>query len=156
MVEPLTAAVIVSLFFSEAIKEGGKTIGKGVADKFTQLVNAIREKLRAEGTEGLLLRAESQPTEINKAKLEDELQTQMDTDQGFAHKLEEIVEQLQAQDERVRQVVLSEIKLSGDLRAKDISQKATRSGSVEQEMLTGVEAQNIDVGNLNQEAQNDG
>jgi len=42
--------------------------------------------------------------------------------------------------------------LSGDLKAKDISQKATRSGAVEQEMLKGVKAQNIDVGNLNQEA----
>lgn len=152
MVETLTAAVIVSLFFSEAIKEGGKALGKGVADKFTELVNAIREKLRAEGTEGLLLRAENQPTEVNKAKLQEELQTQMDADEGFAHKIKEIVEQLQAEDERVRQVVLSEIELSGDLKAKDISQKATPGSAVEQEMLKGVKAQNIDVGNLNQEA----
>lgn len=152
MVEPLTAAVIISLFFSEAVKEGGKALGKGVADKFTELVNAIREKLRAEGTEGLLTRAENQPTEINKAKLQEELQAQIDADEGFAHKLKEIVEQLQAQDERVRQVVLSEIELSGDLKAKDISQKATQGSSVEQEMLKGVKAQNIDVGNLNQEA----
>ncbi len=152
MVEPLTAAVIVSLFFSEAIKEGGKALGKGVTDKFTELVNAIREKLRAEGTEVLLTRAQNQPIEANKTKLQDELQTQMDADQGFAHKLKEIVEQLQAQDERIRQVVLSEIELSGDLKAKDISQKATRGRSVEQEMLKGVKAQNIDVGNLNQEA----
>ena len=152
MVEPLTAAVIVSLFFLKAIKEGEKALGKGVADKFTELVNAIREKLRAEGTEGLLLRAENQPTESNKAKLQDELQTQMNTDEGFAHKLKEIVEQLQAQNEKVRQVVLSEIELTGDLKAKDISEKATRGGSVEQEMLKGVKAKNIDVGNLNQEA----
>lgn len=152
MVESLTAAGIVSLFFSEAIKEGGKTLSKGVTDKFTELVDAIREKLRAEGTEGLLTRAQNKPIEANKAKLQDELQTQMDADQGFAQKLKEIVEQLQAQNEKVRQIVLSEIELTGDLKAKDISQKATQEGSVEQDILKGVKAQNIDVGNLNQEA----
>ena len=39
MVEPLTAAVIVSLFFSEAIKEGEKVLGKGAADTFTLIIN---------------------------------------------------------------------------------------------------------------------
>ncbi|MGI8504977.1 MAG: hypothetical protein ACR2LR_28205 [Hassallia sp.] len=87
MVEPLTAAVIVSLFFSEAIKEGGKTLTKGVAETFAQLVNTIREKFKAEGTEGLLTRAENQPTEANKTKLQDELQTQIDADEAFAQKL---------------------------------------------------------------------
>jgi hypothetical protein len=47
---------------------------------------------------------------------------------------------------------MSQIELTGDLKAKDISQKATRGGSVEQEMLKQVRATNIDVGNLNQEA----
>ncbi len=152
MVEPLTAAVIVSLFFSEAIKEGGKTLTKGAVETFAQLVNTIREKFKAEGTEGLLTRAENQPTEANKTKLQDELQTQIDADEAFAQKLKELVQQLQAQDATIRQVVLSEIELSGDLKAQDINQKATRDGSVEQEMLKGVKAVNIDVGNLNQEA----
>ena len=152
MTEPLTAAVIVSLFFSEAIKEGGKALTKGVTDTFAQLVNTIREKFKAEGMEGLLKRAENDPTEKNKEKLQDELQTQMDADKAFAQKLKELVQLLQAQDERIRQVVLSEIELTGDLKAKDIKQKATRDGSVEQEMVKGVKAQNIDLGNLNQEA----
>jgi hypothetical protein len=152
MAEPLTAAVILSLFFSEAIKEGGKALGKGTVDTFTFLTNTIREKFKTEGTEGLLTRAQNQPTEANKAKLQDELQTQIDADGAFAQKLKEIVEQLKAQDESVRQVVLSQIELSGDLKAKDINQKATRYGSVEQEMIKGVKATNIDVGNLKQEA----
>jgi ABC-type phosphate transport system auxiliary subunit len=152
MVEPLTAAVIVSLFFSEAIKEGGKALGKGAADTFTLIINTIREKFKAEGTEGLLTRAQNQPTEANKAKLQDELQTQIDADEAFAQKLKELVVQLQAQNEKIRQVVLSEIEVSDALRAKDITQKATHDGSVEQEMLKGVKAKNIDVGNLNQEA----
>lgn len=152
MIEPLTAAVIVSLFFSEALKEGGKALGKGVTDTFAKLVNTVREKLKAEGTEGLLKRAEKHPTEANKTKLQDELQTQIDTNSEFANQLKELVEQLQAQDEQIRQVILSEIELSGDLRAKDISQKSSRDGAVEQEMIKGVKATNIDVGNLNQEA----
>lgn len=151
MVEPLTAAVIVSLLFSEAVKEGGKALGKGVIDTFTQLVNTIREKFQAHSIDGILTLAQNQPTETNKAIFQNVLQTQMDADEAFANKLKELIQQLQAQDERVRQVVLSEIELSGDLKAKDISQKATRSGAVEQEMLKGVKAQNIDVGNLNQE-----
>jgi hypothetical protein len=152
MTEPLTAAVIVSLFFSEAIKEGGKSLTKGVTDTFAQLVNTIREKFKAEGTEGLLKRAESEPTQNNKAKLLDELQTQMDADKAFAQKLGELVQQIQAQDETIRQVILSEIELTGDLKAKDIRQKATRDSSVEQEMLKQVKAQNIELGNLTQES----
>ncbi|MEH1787283.1 MAG: hypothetical protein V7L23_17315 [Nostoc sp.] len=152
MVEPLTAAMIVSLFFSEAIKEGGKALGKGAADTFTLLIKTIREKFKAEGTEGLLTRAQNQPTEVNKTKLQDELQAKIDADEAFAQKLKELVEQLQAQDERIRQVVLSEIELTGDLKAKDISQKATRGISIKQEMLKQVKAQNIELGNLNQEA----
>ncbi len=152
MVEPLTAAVIVSLFFSEAFKEGGKALGKGVADKFTELANIIREKFRAEGTEGLLTRAQNQPTQENKANLQEELQTQMDDDEAFANKLKELVEQLKAQAPGIRQVALSEIEVSGDLKAGDISQEATHGSSVDQEMLRGVNAQNIDVGNLEQKA----
>lgn len=152
MTEPLTAAVIVSLFFSEAIKEGGKALTKGVTDTFAQLVNTIREKFKTSGTSGLLKRAENDPTDLNKEKVVDELQVQMDTDGVFAQKLNELVQQLQVQDERIRQVVLSEIELTGDLKAEDISQKAKRAGSVEQEMVKGVKAQNIDLGNLNQEA----
>jgi hypothetical protein len=152
MVEPLTAAVIVSLFFSEAIKEGGKALGKGATDIFTQLVNIIREKFQAHSINGILTQAQNQPTETNKAIFQNVLQTQMDADEAFANKLKELLQQLQAQDERVRQVVLSEIEVSGDLKAKDISQKATRDGSVEQEMLKRVRATNIDIRNLNQEA----
>ena len=154
MVEPLTAAEIVPLFFSEATKESEKALVKGVADTFTDtlLVNVVREKLKAEGTEGLLIRAEKDPTEKNKAKLEDELQTQIDADSAFAARLQELVQQLQVQNQKICQVVLSEIELTGDLKAKDISQKATRDGAVEQEMLKGVKAQNIDFGNLSQEA----
>ena len=152
MVEPLTAAVIVFLFFSEAIKEGGKALGKGAADTFAQLVNTIREKFKAHSIDGILTQAENQPTETNKAIFQTVLQSQIDADKEFENKLRELVKQLQAQDENVRMVVISEIELTGDLKTKDITQEATRDGSVSEEMLKGVKAQNIDVGNLNQKA----
>jgi hypothetical protein len=76
MVQPLTTAVIVCLFFSEAIKKGGKALAKGADDTFTLVINTIREKFGVEGTEGLLKRAENEPTLANKAKLQDELETQ--------------------------------------------------------------------------------
>lgn len=105
MVELLTAAVIDSLFFSKAIKEAGKALGKDADDIFTLMINTIHEKFKAEETQGLLIRAQNQPTEANKIKLQDELQTQIAADEAFANKLKSLIEQLQAQDERIRQVV---------------------------------------------------
>ncbi|WP_052149891.1 tetratricopeptide repeat protein [Aphanizomenon flos-aquae] len=64
------------MFFSEALKEGGKALAKGVADTFAKLVSTTREKLKAEGMEGLLIRAEKDPNEQNKTKLQDELQSE--------------------------------------------------------------------------------
>jgi len=41
----LTAAAIATLIFSEALKEGGKTLGQGISQQLAQLLNAIRQKL---------------------------------------------------------------------------------------------------------------
>jgi hypothetical protein len=116
------------------------------------LVSTIRSKFQANSLEGILTQAENQPTETNRTIFQTVLQSQIDGDNAFANQLQQLVEQLQAQDSGVRQVILSGIEASGDVTAKDITQKATRDGSVEQEMLTQVKANNIDVGNLNQEA----
>jgi len=129
MPKPLTAVVIVSLFLSEAIKEA-RPFTIGVTTVFSQLVHTIREKFKAEGTEGLLTRAENQPTDSNKTKFQDELQTHIDTDAVFFSTLEQLVEQLRSQDKTIDQIILSEIELSGDLKAQDISQKA--SGDLKQ------------------------
>jgi hypothetical protein len=152
MVEPLTGAVIVSLFFSEAIKEGGKFAVKGVADTFAKLVSTIRQKLTTEGMEGLLIRAEKDPTEKNKLQLQDELQEYINADEIFANQLKLLVEELKTQDPKIRQVILSGIELNGDLQAQNITQKTSgSSGSVDQEMLTNIMANNINVGDLTQE-----
>ena len=152
MVEPLTGAVIVSLFFSEAIKEGGKFAVKGVADTFAKLVSTIRQKLTTEGMEGLLIRAEKDPTEKNKTKLQDELQEYINADEIFANQLKLLVEELKTQDPKIRQVILSGIELTGDLKAQNITQKTSgSSGSVDQAMLTNIKANNIIIGDLTQE-----
>jgi hypothetical protein len=152
MVEPLTGAVIVSLFFSEAIKEGGKFAVKGVVDTFAKLVNTIRQKLTTEGMEGLLIRAEKDPTEKNKTKLQDELQEYINADETFANQLKLLVEELKTQDPKIRQVILSGIELTGDLQAQNITQKTSgSSGSVDQAMLTNIKANNINIGDLTQE-----
>ena len=152
MVEPLTGAVIVSLFFSEAIKEGGKFAVKGVADTFARLVSTIRQKLTTEGMEGLLIRAEKDPNEKNKTKLQDELQEYINADEIFANQLKLLVEELKTQDPKIRQVILSDIQLTGDLKAQNITQKTSgSSGSVDQAMLTNIKANNIIIGDLTQE-----
>lgn len=152
MVEPLTGAVIVSLFFSEAIKEGGKFAVKGVADTFARLVSTIRQKLTTEGMEGLLIRAEKDPNEKNKLQLQDELQEYINADEIFANQLKLLVEELKTQDPKIRQVILSGIELTNDLKAQNITQKTSgSSGSVDQTMLTNIKANNINIGDLTQE-----
>ncbi|QEI41765.1 hypothetical protein BMF77_02365 [Dolichospermum sp. UHCC 0315A] len=152
MVEPLTGAVIVSLSFSEAIKEGGKFAVKGVADTFAKLVSTIRQKLTTEGMEGLLIRAEKDPNEKNKLQLQDELQEYINADEIFANQLKLLVEELKTQDPKIRQVILSGIELTGDLKAQNITQRTSgSSGSVDQAMLTNIKANNIIIGDLTQE-----
>ncbi|KYC34575.1 hypothetical protein WA1_51205 [Scytonema hofmannii PCC 7110] len=95
--EPIVtvASAIATLILSEAFKEGGKSLGKGVSEKITQLLTVIREKFKASGTEGLLTRVEKQPTEPTVAILEAELVTQMSEDEIFAQRLAELVKQLE-------------------------------------------------------------
>ncbi len=145
------ATAITTLIFSEALKEGGKTLGKGVSEHIARLVTVIREKFKAVGTEGLLTRAQNQPTESNKSIFKAELETQINEDETFANHLKELVNQLES-SEIIRQVMASGIEISGDLEAEDMSQKATRSSSVQQEMLKDVKAQNLKLGNLSQES----
>ena len=151
--EPITvvAATIATLFFSEAAKEGGKSLGAGISKLVSQLITTVRNKFKAAGTEGLLTRTEKQPTEANIAVVQGELVAQMEEDREFATQLQELLAQLEDAGV-VRQVMASGIEVVGDLEAEDMSQKANRGGSVEQEMLTNVKARNIRLGNLSQES----
>jgi hypothetical protein len=153
--EPIAAiaSTITTLIFGEALKEGGKALGKGVSDKIAQLITAIRQRFKESGTEGLLTRAEKQPTESNIAIVEAELVAQMSDDEIFTRQLEELVKQLE-QAGVTRQVMVSGIK-ANTLEVKgDMIQRSSKDGSVDQVMGADLEIGG-DVkfgGNLTQES----
>lgn len=151
--EPIVvvAATISTLFFSEAAKEGGKSLGADTSKLISHLITAVRNKFKAAGTEGLLARTEKQPTEANMTLVQGELVAQMEEDRAFATQLQKLLAQMETAG-IVQQVMASGIEVASDLEAEDMSQKASRGGSVEQEMLTNVKAQNIRLGNLSQES----
>jgi hypothetical protein len=97
--------------------------------------------------EGLLIRAEKDPNEKNKLQLQDELQEYINADEIFANQLKLLVEELKTQDPKIRQVILSGIELTGDLKAENITQETSgSSGSVDQAMLTNIKANNMTIG----------
>lgn len=148
----LTAAAVVSLVFSEALKEGGKALGQGVSEQVAQLLTAIRQKFQAVGMEGLLTRAEKDPTEKNQAKFQDELETQMEEDTDFANKLQTLMKSLQA-NETINQIVLKGVKVKGKAKVGDIDLTATREGAVNQEAVVDAEfGDDLDLGNVNMKA----
>ncbi|HEY9637081.1 MAG TPA: hypothetical protein V6D14_27020 [Coleofasciculaceae cyanobacterium] len=142
----LTATAITSLLFSEALKEGGKALGKGVSEQVSQLLSAIRQKFRAVGTEGLLTRAQNQPTEGNKSIFQTVLETQMTEDEEFANHLSELIKQLESA-EVTRQVMARGIEAKGNLELEDATQEAKRG---KQEMATELKGEDIKLKNLNQ------
>jgi hypothetical protein len=153
--EPITviASTIATLIFGEALKEGGKALGKSASEKIAQLVTTIRERFKESGTEGLLTRAEKQPTKSNIAIVEAELVTQMSDDAIFTKQLEDLVKQL-AQASVTRQVMVSSIN-ANTLEVKgDMIQRSSKGGSVDQVMGSDLEIDG-DVkfgGNLTQES----
>ncbi|NER98081.1 MAG: hypothetical protein F6J86_30340 [Symploca sp. SIO1B1] len=148
----LTATAIVTLIFSEAFKEGGKALGQGVSNKVKQLLSVIREKFKAEGTEGLLTRAQENPTERNQSRFNDELEAQMEEDAAFADRLSELIADLKS-DERVNQIVLKGIKVKGSATVGDIDQQTTGDESVNQEAVVDVEVGgDLNVGNIKQKS----
>lgn len=121
------ATTITALIFGEALKEGGKALGKSASDKIGQLVTTTRQRFKESGTEGLLIRAEKQPTESNIAIVEAELITQMSDDEVFVSHLEELLKQLE-QVGVTRQVMVSGIR-ANTLEVKgDMAQKASKGG----------------------------
>ncbi|MCL6750994.1 hypothetical protein KBT16_08390 [Nostoc sp. CCCryo 231-06] len=145
----LTATGIATLIFSEAFKEGGKALGKGVSEKVAQLLNAIREKFQAAGTEGLLTRAQENPIEKNTSRFQGELETQMEEDEAFANRLQELMTQLKS-NETINQIVLKGVEVKGKAKVGDIDLTATRDGSVNQEAVVDSQfGDDLDLGNVN-------
>ena len=151
--EPATLAVAVAtLFFSGVLKEGGKTLGKGVSDLAAKLIHTVRGKFKASGTEGLLNRAENHPTQQHIDTVQDELATQIEADEGYAAQLQDLVNQLKAAGV-VRQFMASGLEVEETLEAGSMTQTDSDSADVEQHMLTDVKAKNIKIiGDMKQES----
>jgi hypothetical protein len=148
--DPATVAVAAAaLFFSEALKEGGKALGKEVAELSGKFVALIRSKFKAAGTEGLLNRAENDPNEKNRQKVLDELQTQLEEDPEFAAQLQALLADLNAAGV-VKQVMGTDLEVEETLEVKTMSQSGSGAGNVDQEMLTRTKAKNIKIGEMNQ------
>jgi hypothetical protein len=150
--EPLTLAVAVAtLFFSEALKEGGKTLGKSVSDLAGKFIHTVRGKFKESGTEGLLNCTENNPTPKNITTVQDELVTQMKEDDGYAAQLQDFVNQLKAAGV-VRQVMASGLEVEESFEAGTMTQTASEGSDVEQRMVTDVKAKNIKTGDMKQDA----
>ncbi len=145
----LTATAITTLIFSEALKEGGKALGKGVSEQVSQLLSAIRQKFRAVGTEGVLTRVQNQPTEQNKSMFQVELAAQMDEDEAFGKHLSELVKQLESAGV-IRQVMAYDIEAKGTLELEDATQEAIRGKDVDQRMAEKLKGGDVKLNNLNQ------
>jgi len=120
MVDPLSvvAAAVTTLILPKAVEKIGEKIGEAVWEKSGQVIQTahqtVQTKLQAAGTGGLLTRAEANPTEANMQVLEAELISQMEQDQEFAARLQELVHQIQSQSPAV-QVILDKLRIRGKL-----------------------------------------
>lgn len=138
----------------EALKDGAKAIGKSAYDKFKQLLTTIRTKFQAEGVEGILTKAEANPTEEkSQTKLRNELEDQMSTDLDFATQLETLIATLKTEPE-IEQILLQGVKVKGNAKVGDIEQSSDRtSGNVTQKALVDVEVGgDLTIGNAKQTA----
>ena len=149
--EPVTLVVTVAtLFFSEALKESGKTLGKSASELAGKLIHTVRGKFKDTGTEGLLNRAENNPTQKHIDTVQDELATQMEEDEDYAAQLQDLVDQLKAAGV-VRQVMASGLDVEETLEAGAMTQTASGGADVEQRMVTDVKAKNVKIGDMKQE-----
>ena len=149
MIEPTTiiatATAIATVVFNKAIEQSGREVGKAVTDKIGQILTAVQNKFKGVGMEGALPQAGTNPTEESKNLFQQVLTMQMNSDPQFAEKLIELKEQLEKL-EGGRQIMASGLKVK-DFKAQDMKQK----GAAYQKMLTDVEGENFELGNLTQE-----
>jgi hypothetical protein len=161
MVDPLSvvAAAVTTLILPKAVEKIGEKIGEAVWEKSGQVIQTahqtVQTKLQAAGTGGLLTRAEANPTEANMQVLEAELISQMEQDQEFAARLQELVHQIQSQSPAV-QVILDKLRIRGKLDVGNIKQ--IKEGQTSAKLLLGRDWQvgsDAKVGDITQENRGD-
>jgi hypothetical protein len=148
--ESFTTTAIVSVLLSKAFEKSGEKLGEDVSTKIGQLLNIIREKFKAEGIEGKLAKAQENPSEKHRRKLEKELAEQMEDDETFSKKLKALMDEIQL-DAQVKQTFFRDINVRGDAGIGDIEQINKQDGSAIQEAITQVDVSgSFKVGNVKQ------
>ncbi|MGV0023468.1 hypothetical protein [Phormidesmis priestleyi] len=144
------ATAIATLLFSEALKEGGKSLGQEVSKIASQLIVTVRNRFKTSGSEGVLARAEEKPTESNINRVKHEMIAQMEEDEEFTNQLRELLAQSEA-SAIVYQVVGEGIEVGGNLSLDAVTQKASEGSFIKQGILEGGKIQgNVEIGNLTQ------
>lgn len=157
MIDPLSvvAGVITTIILPKALEKVGEKVGETAWDKSGEAIHAVRQavqgKLQRAGTEGLLARAEANPSEANTQVLQAEIVSQMESDQDFAVQLQAFVNQIQSQSPAV-QVILDDLRVRGKLDIGNIKQVNEGQNSAQQSIgknwLVGGDAK---VGDITQE-----
>ena len=149
--EPVTAlaSAIATYILPEAFKEGGKALGKGVSQAVSQLITVIREKFKAAGREGTLADFEAEPTEENQSEFETVLKKLISKDDAFARNLAELVKYIKL-PESVSQEVLTDVETE-DLEVGNINQRTKQGNSIEQTIAKNLKAKSIKIGDMTQE-----
>jgi len=148
--ELLTTAAITSALLFKAFEKSGEKLGEAVSAKIGQLLNLIREKFKAEGIEGKLTKAQEEPSEKNKSRLEQELAAQMEDDEAFAKKLKDLLEEMKS-DQHV-QIFFKGVDVKGGVEVGDVEQTKTSGGTVQQEAVTDVKVGgDFKIGNVKQQ-----
>ena len=137
MVDPLSmvAGVVTKIILSKALEKVGEKVGETGWDKTGEAIQAVCQavqgKLQSAGTGGLLTRAEANSNEANTQVLQAEIITQMQEDQDFATKLQELVQQMQSQSPTV-QVILEELRVRGKVEIGNIKQVSEGQSNAQQ------------------------
>jgi hypothetical protein len=153
--EPISISIVAStvalMFFNEAVKEAGKGFGKVVSEKAGQLTELVRAKFSKEGTEGLIVRAEQQPTDKNIEKATDELAILLQQDTEFEGQVRALLNDLKEAG-LTRQMMLSNAQFKGKLEVGDMKQTKKPGTPGDQIMASGITVeQDAKFGNLTQE-----
>ena len=151
--EPIStvASIVAAMFFGEAVKEAGKGFGKATIEKVGHLTELVRAKFSKEGTEGLIVRAEQQPTDKNLEKVTDELATLLQQDTEFEGQVRILLSELEKAGV-TRQMMLSNAQFKGDLEVGDMKQTKKPGTPRDQIMASGITVEkDAKFGNLTQD-----
>lgn len=136
MVEPLSllAGAVTTYIIPKALEKVGEKVGEAALAKSGAAIQAtrkaVREKLQSTHTDGVLVIAETDPTEVNLKLLETVLLAQMNQDPNFVAQLQTLIQQIQTQSPAL-QVVLDAVRVRGSVEVGDVNQES-QTGAMEQ------------------------